>query len=97
MNGYGKNYHAVVKTPFGAVGIVMVDDYLTKVELLVTDSRPISCKTPLAAAVAAKIKDYFQNLAEPLKILLKIAGSDFQQRVWMRLLQIPPGYIHTDL
>ncbi len=92
---YEKYYHAVVKAPFGAVGIVMVNDYLTKVELLVTDSRPISCETPLAAAVAAKIKDYFQNPAEPLNIQLKIAGSDFQQRVWMRLLQIPPGNTQT--
>ena len=55
-------------------------------------------KTPLLERVVAQLDEYFKGVRRDFDLPLLMVGTDFQQRVWQELLQIPYGetisYLH---
>lgn len=47
--------------------------------------------TPLLQEAAGQITDYFTSTRKSFDLPLNPAGTDFQQRVWKRMAQIPYG------
>lgn len=90
-----QEYQAVVDAPFGSIGIRMVDGHVINIDLLTLRLKPISCIDGPAAGIVQMIKHYLHNPATALNTKLKINGTDFQQRVWRRLQQIPIGSTET--
>ena len=91
MKDEEQKHQAIVLAPFGSVRISMAADSLGNIDLLASRLEPISVVTGSVAGVVEMIQHYFQNPGASLKTKFKVDGTDFQQRVWRRLLQIPVG------
>jgi methylated-DNA-[protein]-cysteine S-methyltransferase len=91
MKNCDQAYQAVIRAPFGAVGIPMRGDLLLTVDPLSDPLEEDSPPVGAAARVAAMIRDYLCDLAAPLSTELLIRGSDFQLKLWGRLQQIAAG------
>lgn len=90
-----RHYDAVIRAPFGRLGIVLAGEALAAVDFL-----PV--KTPLAAPrraaarrVCRQFRAYLGDPRQRFDLPLAPAGSRFQQRVWQRLQRIPPGRVLT--
>ncbi len=88
-----QRYDAVIRAPFGRLGIVLAGEALAAVDFL-------SGKTPLVAPLSAAARRVCRQLAAYLRdprhcfdLPLAPVGSRFQQRVWRRLQRIPSGRV----
>ena len=84
-------YQAILPTPFGALGICLQDQYLKSIDLLPEQhdlQAPVDQATvDIVEALRAYLADpYTPSSIEPL-----LEGTEFQRRVWHRLMQILPG------
>ncbi|MEN8180572.1 MAG: methylated-DNA--[protein]-cysteine S-methyltransferase [Pseudomonadota bacterium] len=95
MNKSAQEYQAIVHAPFGSVGIIMANGFLVNIDLLASRPKSISGGAGPVAGVVTMIQHYLQNPAASLKTKLKIEGTEFQNKVWKRLQQIPMGKTQT--
>ena len=95
MDKRTSDYQAVLVTPFGKLGVVVSEGYLLRIDLLAVSHPKLSPTTAGAAQVVVELQNYLQNPTAPLDVRLKIDGSDFQQKVWRLLQQIPVGKTQT--
>ncbi len=51
--------------------------------------------TALMREVCAQLQGYFSSSTRPFSIPVRLKGTDFQQRVWRALQQIPAGEVRT--
>ena len=51
--------------------------------------------TALMREVCAQLRGYFSSSARPFSVPVSLRGTDFQQRVWRALQQIPVGEVRT--
>jgi methylated-DNA-[protein]-cysteine S-methyltransferase len=79
-----------IKTPLGIAKIVGDENGVTEISAM--DSGEISSNIPkfLQDAVS-QIQDYFDGKRTNFNLKLNPKGTDFQQKVWKELLQIPYG------
>lgn len=81
---------AVIDSPIGRLGLGLRDGDLGSVVF----SAGEALRAPRDAAgcrVAEAIEHYFEDGSAGFHLSLKLAGTDFQRRVWHALMQIPPG------
>ncbi|WP_172637457.1 methylated-DNA--[protein]-cysteine S-methyltransferase [Thioflavicoccus mobilis] len=80
-------------TPFGRIGVVWQDGALTRVDLTpeVGDPREAASAPAPPEAVRRAFAAYFADGRVPVALPLRIAGTDFQRRVWVALQGIAPG------
>lgn len=57
----------------------------------ILDAECVEGKTPLIECVIVQLEEYFEGKRSEFDLPLVVAGSDFQQRVWRELQQIPYG------
>jgi methylated-DNA-[protein]-cysteine S-methyltransferase len=91
---------AVVRTPFGAVGIrtegVGTEDECVAEILYLPPGMPaVAPKNRLAAAVAKRVEAYLRDPKAPFELPLKPVGTRFQRRVWERIAAIPAGEVQS--
>lgn len=86
-------FDAVVKTPFGAVGI-SVNGEQVATELLFGEYESSSSEHPLVKQVAQQVATYFSDANHQIKLPLA-KGTPFQERVWNTISRIPAGQVMT--
>jgi methylated-DNA-[protein]-cysteine S-methyltransferase len=84
-------YTAVISSPIGKLGIDIQDNQLCNIDFLANDNTiPLNIQ-PAAQTVCNELKTYFQDGLHHFNVLLLIAGTPFQKKVWQALAKIPPG------
>jgi methylated-DNA-[protein]-cysteine S-methyltransferase len=87
-------FDAVIKAPFGAVGVAIHDGQVST-ELLFGNHALKSAVHPLARQIAEQINAYFKNTDYVFNLSLTLNGTPYQQRVWQAILAIPVGQVLT--
>lgn len=86
-------FDAVVKTPFGAVGISISGERIAT-ELLFGDYESRSIDNPLVKQTAHDLAHYFTDANHQIKLPLA-KGTPFQERVWSAISTIPARQVRT--
>jgi methylated-DNA-[protein]-cysteine S-methyltransferase len=95
-----REFDAVVKAPFGAVGIRTEgvgteNECVAEILYLPPGTRAVAPKNRLAATAAAQIEAYLRDPKAPFELPLKPVGTRFQRRVWERIAAIPAGAVQS--
>lgn len=93
-----RDFDAVVKAPFGAVGIRTEaigteHECVAEILYLPPGTPAVAPKNRLAAQAAAQVEAYLRNPAAPFALPLKPVGTRFQRRVWEAVAAIPAGEV----
>lgn len=83
-------------TPIGKIGIAEEDGALTRLSFLTEPPAGTALEeTPLIARCKAALDEYFAGQRKDFDLPLCPKGTDFQQRVWAALREIPYGETRT--
>lgn len=95
---------ALINAPFGKVVITVYENQLA-IALLASASNAHSARLPaqvkkqsehpLVKLACQQIMQYFQQPTSPFDLPVSQNGSNFQQRVWQAIAQIPCGQTRT--
>ena len=85
------DFDAVVRVPFGGVGIRTHEGVISEAVYLPRSIKPRAGKTPLAREAARQINAYFKDAFFQFNLPLAAKGSAFQQSVWDVISSIPSG------
>jgi len=85
--------HALIETPFGAIGIGLEDRVLTSVDL--DPDRAGEATVRLPESLTRQFEAYFCDGATGFDLRMELRGTPFQRRVWEELRRIPPGHTVT--
>lgn len=91
---------AVMRTPFGAVGIRTEalgteDECIAEILYLPHAAPGVAPRDRLARAACEQISRYLRDPAQPFALPLKPLGTRFQRRVWAAVAEIPPGAVRS--
>lgn len=82
---------AVVRAPFGAVGIATADAFITEIVFLPPGTPMRTPANPLAERAFRQIEHYLADPDAPFSLPLQSCGSAFRRRVWQAIAAIPRG------
>jgi len=86
-----KGHDAVIATPVGRIGVMLVNDTLVDVSFLGDTTALHAPRTTAAKRTCRQLRSYFSDPRYSFHIPLKLSGTAFQQRVWRALRRIPAG------
>ncbi len=86
-----KVYQAKLITPFAVLGIRTEEDWLTDIDYLPVDTKPLLPQTLLAKEVCRQLLAYLAKPNFMFDLCLHIGGTTHQQRVWQAIQAIPSG------
>ncbi|MHB8743047.1 MAG: methylated-DNA--[protein]-cysteine S-methyltransferase [Sulfuricaulis sp.] len=86
-----RDYDAVIATPVGRLGVVLVDAALTDLSFLSDSAALYPPRTASAKRVCRQLRSYFINPRLSFHLELKPLGTEFQKRVWRALQRIAAG------
>jgi methylated-DNA-[protein]-cysteine S-methyltransferase len=89
--GIPAEFDAVLKTPFGALGVRTEDDAIMEIRFLPPGTPAFRPKTALAERACAQLAAYLADPKVGFDLPLKAAGTAFQRSVWKAIAAIPPG------
>jgi len=95
MNKAAIDYQFIIPTPVGKLGLLVAEQsvrYLSYVDDRCKTKIP---KNGLAATVYQQLLEYFQQQRKKFDLPLSPVGTDYQKRVWQRLLKISYGQSFT--
>ncbi|WP_339887259.1 methylated-DNA--[protein]-cysteine S-methyltransferase [uncultured Flavobacterium sp.] len=82
---------AIIKTILGFTEIIGDENGISKIHVF-DEEQKVSKKIPLELQEAVnQIQDYFEGNRNDFNFKLNPKGTDFQQKVWQELLNIPYG------
>lgn len=84
-------FDAIVPSPFGAVGVVAKDDFVTTLRLLSNPQQEQTSEQPFVQSVVRQLKQYFAQPDQVIDIPIAVKGTAFQRRVWNAISSIPAG------
>ena len=87
-------FDAVVKAPFGAVGI-SVQGMQVAIELISKKHKSKPAEHKLAKQVESQLEAYFADSQHYFNLPLVFKGTPFQKRVWQVINAIPKGSVLT--
>lgn len=86
-----EKYSAVIAAPFANLGLICSADKLTRLDFLAKDTPLIKADSPQAKQVYQQLDAYLNAKTKSFDISLQLNGTEFQQRIWQQLTQIPYG------
>jgi len=89
------DYQALLKTPFGVLGILCTDDALTGIELLAPGTAPQPPRNPFAQKVCEQLNTYIADADFRFDLPLQPGGTAHQNKVWQAMCAIPRGQVQT--
>ena len=96
MHNRTTNYHAIMTSPIGRIGILMDDaDRLIELDFLGERGRSRPALSRGTQLIVNALRSYFADPAASPRIPFHAAGTEFQQKVWSALLEIPSGSVCT--
>ncbi len=87
---------AIYETKMGFFKIAYENDYIVffkKVHDTVIED--FGTKTPLSDAVYGQLCEYFEGKRKSFDVPYKLRGTEFQQKVWQALCDIPYGEVRS--
>lgn len=84
-------YRGVYNSPIGPLEIVGSSHEIIRVDFLDSISTSDYAPNDAVAECIKQLTEYFQGARREFDLKLNPEGSDFEQRVWRELLQIPFG------
>ena len=84
-------YDAVIRVPFGVLGIRAADGVLTDIDFLPARTVPRRPRDAFTAGVVDQLYCYCDDPGWVFSLPLHTPGTPFQQRVWRSLRRIPTG------
>jgi methylated-DNA-[protein]-cysteine S-methyltransferase len=84
-------YQAKLIAPFGVLGIVCNEDTLTGIQFLAADTELQIPQNQIAKKVCKQLLAYFENADFHFSLPLRLAGTDYQNKVWQAMRAIPRG------
>jgi methylated-DNA-[protein]-cysteine S-methyltransferase len=84
-------YDAILRAPFGAVGVRVTGDAVTCLEFLPPGTRVQPSREALVRRVEQELAAYYAAPDHPIHLPLAPQGTTFRQAVWQALLRIPAG------
>jgi len=93
-NKHPLQFDAVIKAPFGAVGI-SIQGMQVAIELLSAKHKIKPSEDKIVNRVAKQIEAYFADAHNEFNLPLIYKGTPFQRRVWQAISAIPRGQVLT--
>jgi methylated-DNA-[protein]-cysteine S-methyltransferase len=90
-----QHHEVIINAPFGAVSINIQNECVIGVTLFPTQRTVRDIDGLFAQNLKKQIAQYFQNADARIKLPFKVAGTQFQQRVWKAISAIPVGQVLT--
>ena len=84
-------YDIVLDSPLGKLGVRLQEGDIIRLDYLGNSAALTPAKTPLGRQITAQLQSYFSRPESRFSLPFKLQGTDFQQRVWQALTQIPAG------
>ena len=81
---------AYIKTPLGIAKIIGDENGISVISILEDGTTSVTISTILQQAVS-QLNDYFEGKKTEFTFKLNPSGTEFQQKVWKGLLEIPFG------
>lgn len=85
----------VIKSPIGNIGIGEDDGKILTIQF--TDNTLLAPNTDILINAANELSEYFEGRRKGFDMVLGPLGTDFQHKVWNKLLKIPYGKTITYL
>lgn len=95
MKNNNLKFDAIIETPFAYLGLQFQIDVLIGVEYLGSGFKLDMPERPEILKVVDQLHSYFSNPAHRFDLKIHAKGTDFQQRVWREMCQIPAGQVKT--
>lgn len=84
-------FDAIIPAPFGAVGVVAKDDFVTTITLLPNAQPEQASAQPFVQSVVRQLKQYLSQPDQVMDIPIAVKGTPFQRRVWQAIVTVPAG------
>ena len=84
-------FDAVLKTPFGGLGVRTEGEAITEIRVLPPGTPAIKPKSALAERACAQLAAYLSDPKAGFDLPLEPAGTAFQRSVWRAIAAIPKG------
>lgn len=88
-------YDALISSPVGGISLSLNEERLSSLDFTYSPVEQEYFKSDVASLIASQIQRYFKNPYQQFDLELQIVGTDFHQRVWKLLRDIPPGEVRT--
>lgn len=85
--------YSIIKTPVGNIKINEENNYITSIEYTEEDIQ--ESDNPLINKVKKQLEEYFSGKRKEFDIPLNPKGTEFQQKVWNALKEIPYGELRS--
>ena len=96
--GNASKYYATIKSPVGELMLVADDTALTGVYFAGRDHVPAAGKGwtrdaqhPVLRETAQQLQEYLSGKRTNFQIPLRLAGTEFQEKIWQQIARIPYG------
>jgi methylated-DNA-[protein]-cysteine S-methyltransferase len=89
------DFDAVIRAPFGALGIRSTDQAVTEIRFLPPGTPALAARRPPAQAAANALARWLDDPTHALDLPLAACGTAFQRRVWAAIRAIPLGQLRT--
>lgn len=86
-----ENFDAILKAPFGALGVRTDSDAIAEIAFLPPGTKPVPPRNDLAEKACRQLAAYLTDSKVRFDLPLKRAGTDFQRGVWKNIASIPHG------
>ena len=84
-------YQAIIKAPFGVLGICCDEETLTGIDFLLLNSKLQAPSNRYAQIVCEQLMSYFDNPDFQFTVAYKVNGTLHQNKVWQAMRAIPRG------
>ena len=91
MNKSAIHYSLVINSPLGRLGAQVMDQQIHRLDYLDASTRRRAASSAVERRLVQQLETYFDNPRAAFNVPFVLAGTPFQQRVWLALTKILPG------